>query len=80
MTRQFHKALRSITTRKTPVRTPNPNTLSFTCFRLVPICDREPGEPGEPGEPAYASIELVDTLNAMRAFVKTLPRRKKRAA
>ena len=77
MTRQFHKALRSITTRKTPVRTPNPNTLSFTCFRLVPICDREPGEPGEP---AYASIELVDTLNAMRAFVKTLPRRKKRAA
>jgi|GEM_PF-2836740 len=74
MTRQFHKALRSITTRTTPVRTPNPNTLSFTCFRLVPICDREPDES------AYASIELVDTLNAMRAFVKTLPRRKKRAA
>ncbi len=64
MTRQFHKALRSITHRNTPARTPNPNTLGFTCFRLVPIYDREPDEP------AYASIELVDTQNAMRAFVK----------
>ncbi|CAN5140796.1 hypothetical protein BH11MYX1_BH11MYX1_55750 [soil metagenome] len=64
MTRQFHKALRSTATRKTPIRTPNPNTLSFTCFRLVPIYDRGPGEP------PYASIELMETQNAMRAFVR----------
>jgi hypothetical protein len=73
MTRQFHKALRTITTRK-PTVPRNPRTLSFTCFRLVPILDREPGEP------PYAAIELTETQNAMRAFVKRPPRRIKRAA
>jgi hypothetical protein len=73
MTRQFHKALRTNAARK-PTVPPNPRTLSFTCFRLVPIHDREPGEP------PYAAIELTETQNAMRAFVKRPPRRIKRAA
>lgn len=37
---------------------------SFTCYRLVPIYDPEPGEP------AFASIELMQTSNAMGAFMR----------
>ncbi len=74
MTRQFHKALRSTSTRKAPLRTPNPHTLGFTCFRLVPLYD------GEPGDPAYASIELEGTSNAMGAFLKRPARPRRRAA
>ena len=64
MTRQFHK----------PLRTPKPYKLGFTCFRLVPFYD------GQPGEPAYATVELEDTSNAMRAFVDRPVRARKRAA
>jgi len=59
MTRQFHARLRSA--HKPKPREPRPHTLSFRCFRLVPI--------EEPGPDACETIELCDPRNAMRAFV-----------
>lgn len=46
-----------------PARDPRFTRLSFTCFRLVPI-----GDP-EPGELPFATIELMATMNAMGAFM-----------
>ena len=40
-----------------------PHTLSFTCFRLVPIID-------ESGAPGYELVELCDPRNAMRLLVR----------
>ncbi|MFT3695582.1 MAG: hypothetical protein QM831_20770 [Kofleriaceae bacterium] len=58
MTRQFHHPIR-VVTRK--LRDPNPNTLSFTCFRLVRNYDD--------GSPPYTPVQLIDATNAMRALV-----------
>jgi hypothetical protein len=58
MTRSFHQPVRLVSRRAR--RAPRPHTLSFTCFRLIEIFDREPGDP------PYASIELCDPTNAMR--------------
>ncbi len=38
--------------------------LGFTCFRLVPVGDREDGRP------AYEPIRLYETRNAMGAFTQ----------
>ncbi len=59
MTRQFHARVRR--SHKPKPRDPRPHTLSFKCFRLVPI--------DEPGLDAYEVIELCDPRNTMRAFV-----------
>ncbi len=61
MTRSFHRPVRLIHRR--PRRAPRPETLSFKCFRLVAIEDREPGEA------AYVAIELMEPTNAMRDLV-----------
>jgi hypothetical protein len=42
-------------------RAPRPHTLSFRCFRFVPV--------DEPGPDAYEIIELCDPRNAMRALL-----------
>ena len=59
MTRQFHTRARRVQQPKP--RVPRPHTLSFKCFRLVPIDD--------PGPDANEIIELCDPRNAMRALV-----------
>jgi hypothetical protein len=61
MTRTFHQAVRLVPRR--PRREPRPATLSFTCYRLVRILDREPGEA------PYATVQVVDPANAMRVLV-----------
>ena len=48
-----------------PVRDPSIRPVSFTCFRLVPI-----GDP-EPGESAYAPIELCQPPTLMSAFIRS---------
>lgn len=58
MTRSFHAAVRLVP--KRPRRAPRPETLSFTCFRLVSVFDPLPGEA------PYHAIELMDPTNAMR--------------
>jgi hypothetical protein len=58
MTRQFHARIRRLPTPKP--RTAGPYTLSFTCFRLVPI--------DEPGQP-FEIIEVCDPRNTMRVLV-----------
>lgn len=63
MTRSFHAPVRLVPRRpRIARRAPRPSTLSFTCFRLVPIDDREPTEP------EFAPIELCDPTNAMRVL------------
>jgi hypothetical protein len=52
MTRQFHARVRRA--QKPKLRDPRPHTLSFKCFRLVPI---------------DGFIELCDPRNAMRVLV-----------
>jgi hypothetical protein len=59
MTRQFHARVRLVP-RPEP-RAAGPHTLSFTCFRLVPI--------DEPGQPPFDVVELCDPRNAMRALL-----------
>jgi hypothetical protein len=59
MTRQFHARVRRI--QKLKSCDSRPHTLSFRCFRFVPIHG--------PGPDAYEIIELCDPRNAMRAFV-----------
>ena len=59
MTRQFHARVRRAPQPKPRERPPY--TLSFTCFRFVPI--------HEPGPDAYEIIELCDPRNAMRSLV-----------
>jgi hypothetical protein len=59
MTRQFHARVRRAP--KPKPREPRPHTLSFRCFRFVPI--------DEPGADAYEIIELCDPRNAMRALL-----------
>jgi hypothetical protein len=61
MTRSFHRPVRLIHRR--PRREPRPSTVSFTCFRLVAIEDREPGEA------PYVTIEVMEPTNAMRDLV-----------
>jgi hypothetical protein len=56
MTRQFHARVRKVSPPK--ARVAGPHTLSFVCYRLVPV---------EPGE--YETVELCDPRNAMRAFL-----------
>jgi len=58
MTRSFHAAVRLVP--KRAKRMPRPETLSFTCFRLVTVFDPLPGEA------PYHAIELMDPTNAMR--------------
>ena len=59
MTRQFHARVRRA---PPPIsRTAGPHTLSFKCFRLVPI--------DEPDQPAFEVVELCDPRNAMRSLV-----------
>jgi hypothetical protein len=60
MTRSFHQAVRLLPRRAK--RLPRKDTLSFTCFRLVKIWDREPGEP------EYSTVEVAETTNAMRSL------------
>lgn len=60
MTRQFHARVRRSPPPK--VRTAGPHTLSFKCYRLVPIID-------EPGQPPFEIVELSDPRNAMRVLV-----------
>ena len=57
MTRQFHARVRRPSLPKT--RVVGPHTLSFRCYRLVPIDEPE----------AYEIVELCDPRNAMRALV-----------
>jgi len=59
MTRQFHARVRRAPTQKP--RDPRPHTLSFKCFRFVPI--------DEAGAEPYEIVELCDPRNAMRALV-----------
>jgi len=61
MTRSFHQAVRLVPRRAK--RLPRKDTLSFTCFRLVKIWDREPGEA------EYATVEVAETTNAMKSLV-----------
>jgi hypothetical protein len=61
MTRSFHQAVRLVPRRAK--RVPRKDTLSFTCYRLVKIWDREPGEL------EYATVEVAETTNAMRSLV-----------
>lgn len=61
MTRSFHQAVRLVPRRAK--RVPRKDTLSFTCFRLVKIWDREPDEP------EYATVEVAETTNAMKSLV-----------
>lgn len=56
MTRQFHARMRRAP--KPLQRASRPHTLSFRCYRLVPI---------DPG--AFETVELCDPRNAMRALV-----------
>jgi len=60
MTRSFHAPVRLVPRR--PRRAPRPETLSFTCFRLVPI------DEGAAEDAPYAPIELCDPTNAMRVL------------
>ncbi|MDB4963608.1 MAG: hypothetical protein JWP01_3607 [Myxococcales bacterium] len=46
------------------VRDPSIQRLSFTCFRLVAIVDREPDDP------AFEAIELMATRNVMGVFMR----------
>ena len=61
MTRSFHQAVRLVARR--PKRLPKKTTLSFTCYRLVKIWDRQPGEP------EYATVQVTDPTNAMKSLV-----------
>lgn len=50
-----------------PVRDPSITPLSFTCFRLVRIEDREPHEPG------FVAIELCQPPGQMAALALAIP-------
>jgi len=63
MTRSFHQAVRLVPRRAK--RLPRKETLSFTCFRLVKIWDREPDEP------EYSTVQVTDPTNAMKSLVFT---------
>ena len=59
MTRLFHARVRRA--EKPKARELRPHTLSFKCFRLVPI--------DEPGPDAFELVELCDPRNAMRPLL-----------
>ena len=61
MTRQFHARIRRAEQPKPRPRPPRPHTLSFRCFRGVPI--------DEPGADTHEIVELCDPRNTMRALV-----------